>query len=38
VGSYRINTSHLYVSRGIGTMFTPVCLNALPEVTLFHLA
>lgn len=37
VGLYRINTSHLYVSRGIGTTFTPVRLNAPPEVTLLHL-
>jgi len=36
-GLYRINNSHLYVSRGIGTTFTPVRLNAPPEVTLFHL-
>ena len=36
-GLYRINTSHLYVSRGVGTTFTPVRLNAPPEVTLFHL-
>jgi predicted MPP superfamily phosphohydrolase len=36
-GLYRINTSHLYVSRGIGTTFTPVRLNAPPEVTLFEL-
>ncbi|HWT81752.1 MAG TPA: metallophosphoesterase [Candidatus Methylomirabilis sp.] len=36
-GLYRINSSHLYVSRGIGTTFTPVRLNAPPEVTLFHL-
>jgi predicted MPP superfamily phosphohydrolase len=36
-GLYRINTSHLYVSRGIGTTFTPVRLNAPPEVTVFHL-
>jgi len=27
----------LYVSRGIGTTFTPVRLNAPPEVTLLHL-
>ena len=32
-----INDSHLYVSRGIGTTFTPVQLNAPPEVTLLHL-
>jgi predicted MPP superfamily phosphohydrolase len=37
VGLYRINRSHLYVSRGIGTTFTPVRLNAPPEVTVFHL-
>jgi predicted MPP superfamily phosphohydrolase len=38
VGLYRIDASHLYVSRGIGTTFTPVRLNAPPEVTLFHLS
>jgi uncharacterized protein len=37
-GLYRINSSHLYVSRGIGTTFTPVRLNAPPEVTFFQLA
>jgi predicted MPP superfamily phosphohydrolase len=36
-GLYRINTSQLYVSRGVGTTFTPVRLNAPPEVTVFHL-
>lgn len=36
-GLYRIGTSHLYVSRGIGTTFTPVRLNAPPEVTVFQL-
>jgi predicted MPP superfamily phosphohydrolase len=36
-GLYRINASHLYVSRGIGTTFTPVRLNAPPEVTVFNL-
>jgi predicted MPP superfamily phosphohydrolase len=36
-GLYRINASHLYVSRGIGTTFTPIRLNAPPEVTLFKL-
>jgi predicted MPP superfamily phosphohydrolase len=36
-GLYRINGCHLYVSRGIGTTFTPVRLNAPPEITLFHL-
>ena len=38
VGLYRIDASHLYVSRGIGTTFTPVRLNVPPEVTLFHLS
>jgi uncharacterized protein len=36
-GLYRSGSSHLYVSRGIGTTFTPVRLNAPPEVTLFRL-
>jgi hypothetical protein len=36
-GLYRSGGSHLYVSRGIGTTFTPVRLNATPEVTLFQL-
>jgi hypothetical protein len=36
-GLYRNGASHLYVSRGIGTTFTPVRLNATPEVTLFQL-
>jgi predicted MPP superfamily phosphohydrolase len=36
-GLYRINASHLYVNRGIGTTFSPVRLNAPPEVTLLHL-
>jgi predicted MPP superfamily phosphohydrolase len=36
-GLYRSNGSHLYVSRGVGTTFTPVRLNAPPEVTLFQL-
>ncbi len=36
-GLYRIDAAHLYVSRGIGTTFTPIRLNAPPEVTLFHL-
>ena len=36
-GLYRINDSHLYVNRGIGTTATPIRLNAPPEVTLFHL-
>jgi predicted MPP superfamily phosphohydrolase len=36
-GLYRINNSHLYVSRGIGTTFTPIRLNARPEVTLLRL-
>lgn len=36
-GLYRIDASYLYVSRGIGTTFTPVRLSAPPEVTLFQL-
>ncbi len=36
-GLYRINASHLYVNRGIGTTFTPVRLNVPPEITIFHL-
>jgi predicted MPP superfamily phosphohydrolase len=36
-GLYRIKACCLYVSRGIGTTFTPVRLNARPEVTLIHL-
>ncbi|MHB8909922.1 MAG: hypothetical protein ACYDAA_13695 [Syntrophales bacterium] len=36
-GLYRIGASRLYVSRGIGTTFTPVRLNAPPEITLVHL-
>jgi predicted MPP superfamily phosphohydrolase len=36
-GLYRIKDCRLYVSRGIGTTFTPVRLNARPEVTLLNL-
>jgi predicted MPP superfamily phosphohydrolase len=36
-GLYRAGDCRLYVSRGIGTTFTPVRLNAPPEVTVFHL-
>jgi len=36
-GLYRINTSRLYVNRGIGTTFTPVRLNVPPEITLLNL-
>jgi uncharacterized protein len=36
-GLYRSGNSYLYVSRGIGTTFTPIRLNAPPEVTLFKL-
>jgi len=36
-GLYRIGHSHLYVSRGIGTTFTPVRLNAPAEITLLRL-
>jgi len=37
-GLYRIDDSRLYVSRGIGTTFTPVRLNARPEITVINLA
>ena len=36
-GLYRLKGCHLYVNRGIGTTFTPVRLNARPEVSVFHL-
>lgn len=36
-GLYRLRSSHLYVSRGLGTTGTPVRLNAPPEITLLHL-
>ncbi|HSB69082.1 MAG TPA: metallophosphoesterase [Candidatus Methylomirabilis sp.] len=37
-GLYRIDSSHLYVNRGIGTTGPPIRLNASPEVALFHLS
>lgn len=37
-GLFRIEGCHLYVNRGIGTTFTPVRLNARPEITLLHLS
>jgi uncharacterized protein len=36
-GLYRNGSSRLYVSRGVGTTFTPVRLNAPPEITLLDL-
>lgn len=36
-GLFRIGASRLYVNRGIGATFTPIRLNAPPEVTLLHL-
>ena len=36
-GLFRIDDSRLYVSRGIGTTFTPVRLNARPEITVINL-
>jgi predicted MPP superfamily phosphohydrolase len=36
-GLFQRGPARLYVSRGIGTTFTPVRLNAPPEVTLFNL-
>lgn len=37
-GLYRRGPAHLYVSRGIGTTFTPVRLNAPPQITLLELS
>ncbi len=37
-GLYRSNASCLYVSRGIGTTFTPVRFNVPPEITLINLS
>jgi len=36
-GLYRINASLMYVSRGIGTTFTPIRLNVPPEITVINL-
>lgn len=36
-GLFRIGRSRLYVSRGIGTTFTPIRLGVPAEVTLLHL-
>jgi hypothetical protein len=36
-GLYRENGCYLYVSRGIGTTFTPVRFNAPPEITVLDL-
>jgi hypothetical protein len=36
-GLYRLNASHLYVTRGVGTAWTPIRLNAPPEVVLLTL-
>jgi predicted MPP superfamily phosphohydrolase len=36
-GLFRKGASLMYVSRGIGTTFTPVRLNAPPEITMIHL-
>jgi len=36
-GLHRLNTSHLYVTRGIGTAWTPIRLNAPPEVVVLTL-
>lgn len=38
VGLFRIGNSRLYVSRGVGTTFTPIRLNAPPEITLLTLS
>lgn len=34
-GWYKINTHHLYVSRGIGTSILPIRIGARPEVAIF---
>lgn len=36
-GLFRIDDSRLYVSRGIGTTFTPIRLNVPPEITVLNL-
>lgn len=36
-GHYRINQSHLYVSRGIGTSGAPIRILCPPELTVFNL-
>lgn len=36
-GMYKIGDSRLYVSRGVGTTFTPVRFNSPPEVTVINL-
>jgi uncharacterized protein len=36
-GLFSRGSSHLYVSRGIGTTFMPIRLNASPEITIFTL-
>ncbi len=36
-GLFQIGASQLYVSRGIGTTFTPIRLNAPPEITVITL-
>ena len=37
VGRYKIGQSHLYVSRGVGTVNLPMRIGALPEVALLRL-
>lgn len=36
-GHYKLDNSHLYVNRGLGTVGPPVRLNAPPEITLIKL-
>ncbi len=36
-GKYRMGKTHMYVSRGIGTVGLPIRVNCPPEVTLFTL-
>lgn len=36
-GLFRINSTYLYVNRGLGTTFLPIRFNASPEITLIEL-
>ncbi len=36
-GKYRINNTHMYVNRGIGTVGLPIRLNCPPEITIVRL-
>jgi predicted MPP superfamily phosphohydrolase len=36
-GKYRLNDTHMYVSRGVGTVALPIRINCPPEITLITL-